>query len=436
MPAFLIIMKTNVRAVAADILYQVLEQGQSLSSALPKAQHKIAERDAGLLQEICFGTLRVLPRLEACLQQLLEKPLSGKQRIIHQLLLVGLYQLLYTRIPPHAAVGESVNAVVALKRPAFRALVNGVLRRFQREQDAILALAEQKSAPSHLHPQWLVKRLQNAYPEQWSHILDNNNQKPPMWLRVNRQHHSAADYLALLAEQQIDAELSAEHPDAILLHAPVAVTRLPGFADGWVTVQDLSAQHAALLLEPQNGELILDVCAAPGGKTTHILEMAPHAQVVAVDVEQTRLNRVAENLERLGQQATLICGDGRQPRQWWPEGQFDRILLDAPCSATGVIRRHPDIKWLRRAADIDVLTELQKEIFDATWDLLKPGGTLIYATCSVLPEENHLQIEAFLQRTKDAELIPLGKDAQPDWQLLPDSQRGDGFFYAKLRKTA
>lgn len=428
-------MKTNLRAAAAEVIHQVLDRGLSLSSVLPKAQQQIAERDHALLQELCFGTLRVLPRLESCLKQLMDKPLTGKQRVVHHLLLIGLYQQIYTRIPPHAAVGECVNAVVNLKRPALRGLVNGVLRRFQRESDDILCISDQKTADNCLHPQWFVKRLRAAYPEQWANILHNNNQKPPMWLRVNRQHNNRDQYLALLQQQEIEATAHPLQGDAICLTTPSPVTALPGFDLGWITVQDVSAQHAVDLLAPQNHELILDVCAAPGGKTTHILEAAPQARVVAVDVEQNRLNRVQENLNRLQQQATLICGDGRTPQAWWQGEQFDRILLDAPCSATGVIRRHPDIKWLRRDDDIATLTALQREILDANWQQLKPGGTLIYATCSILPEENALQIDDFLQRTPDAQRIDLDTETAPYWQLLPDTLSGDGFFYAKLKKS-
>ncbi len=287
-----------------------------------------------------------------------------------------------------------------------------------------------------LHPSWLVKRLRTAYPAQWEEIVEANNQRPPMWLRVNRQHHSRDAWLALLEESGITGFPHSDYPDAVRLDTPVSVHTLPGFEQGWVTVQDASAQGCIPLLDPQDGEDILDLCAAPGGKTTHILEAAPHANVMAVDIDEQRLSRVYENLKRLGMTATVKQGDGRYPQQWCENKQFDRILLDAPCSATGVIRRHPDIKWLRRDRDISELAALQSQILDAIWPLLKPGGTLLYATCSVLPEENTQQVAAFLKRTPDAQLTLTGTPDSPGIQNLPASTEGDGFFYAKLLKKA
>ena len=281
---------------------------------------------------------------------------------------------------------------------------------------------------------WLVKRIQNAYPQQWESILEANNQRPPMWLRVNRNHHTRDSWLALLAEAGLTGLAHTDYPDAVRLETPTSVLALPGFEQGWVTVQDASAQGCVRYLQPQNGEQILDLCCAPGGKTTHILEVAPEANVMAVDVDEKRLSRVYDNLKRLGMKATVKQGDGRYPQQWCGEQQFDRILLDAPCSATGVIRRHPDIKWLRRDRDIAELAQLQSEILDATWAHLKPGGTLVYATCSILPEENQQQIAAFLARMPNAVLSETGTAEQPGLQNLPGAEEGDGFFYAKLIK--
>ncbi|MBC3253742.1 16S rRNA (cytosine(967)-C(5))-methyltransferase [Serratia fonticola] len=423
----------NLRSIAAKAIGQVLDQGQSLSTILPALQKNISDKDRGLLQELCFGTLRVLPQLEWCIQQLMAKPMTGKQRPLHYLLMVGLYQLLYTRIPPHAVLAETVEGAVALKRPQLKGLINGVLRQFQRQQEELLARAANNES-RYLHPSWLLKRIKLAYPAQWEQIVDANNQKPPMWLRVNRLHHTREDYLQLMQQAGIAAEPHAEYRDAVRLLAPCPVTDLPGFSEGWVTVQDASAQGCVDLLDPQNGEQILDLCAAPGGKTTHILEAAPKAHVLAVDIDEQRLSRVKENLLRLRQHAEVRQGDGRTPQEWCGDRQFDRILLDAPCSATGVIRRHPDIKWLRRDSDIAELAALQSEILQAIWPRLKPGGVMVYATCSILPQENSEQIAAFLQRHGDAKLVETGDVQSPGKQNLPHPEDGDGFFYAKLIK--
>ncbi|ODQ05869.1 MULTISPECIES: 16S rRNA (cytosine(967)-C(5))-methyltransferase RsmB [Enterobacterales] len=421
-------MKTsyNLRSIAAKAINQVLDQGLSLSTVIPELQKNISDKDKALLQEICFGVLRTLPQLEWIIQQLMDKPLKGKQRILHYLIMVGLYQLLYTRIPAHAALAETVNGAVTLKKPQLKGLINGVLRQFQRQQD-ILNERFQNNENRFLHPSWLLARIQQAYPEQWMSIIEGNNQKPPMWLRVNQRHHSRDEYLILLENEGIPAIADDSHPFAIRLENPCNVSLLPGFADGWVTVQDRSAQRCAELLAPKNKEQILDLCAAPGGKTTHILEIAPQAQVLAIDIDEQRLKRVQENLTRLKLNAVVKSGDGRYPEQWCAGKQFDRILLDAPCSATGVIRRHPDIKWLRRNDDIEQLAKIQKEILHAIWPYLKSGGTLVYATCSILPEENTQQIKAFLSSTKDAQC-----DYQ--YQCLPEEEGGDGFFYARIKK--
>jgi 16S rRNA (cytosine967-C5)-methyltransferase len=436
-----VFMKTNynLRAIAAQAIAQVLDKGLSLSAVLPEMQKGVNDKDKALLQELCFGTLRVLPLLSWYLNQLMKKELTGKQRSLHYLLLIGLYQIIYTRIPPHAAVAETVSGAVALKRPQLKGLLNGVLRQFQRQQQE-LETQVQKQNCRFLHPSWLLRRLKLAYPQSWQDIVEANNQKPPMWLRVNRRYHSRDQYLVLLAEKGIDAFADSHRPDAVRLASPQQVSALPGFDDGWVTVQDLSAQESVEYLQPQNGELILDLCAAPGGKTTHILEAAPEANVIAVDIDQLRADRIQQNLIRLKQSAEVIVGDGRDPQSWCKGRLFDRILLDAPCSATGVIRRHPDIKWLRRDEDIEELVQLQRQILLAIWPCLKEGGTLIYATCSVLPEENEMQIRHFLADRSDAKVIDLTEhrtmsDSQPTGkQNLPSTFGGDGFFYAKLIK--
>ncbi|RPD93322.1 16S rRNA (cytosine(967)-C(5))-methyltransferase RsmB [Candidatus Pantoea deserta] len=425
---------TNLRSLSAQLIERVIDKGESLSAILPGAQKKLTDKDGALVQEICFGVLRTLPQLEALIGKLMARPLTGKQRVLHYLIMVGLYQLLYTRVPAHAALAETVAGAEVLKRANLKGLLNGVLRQFQRQQAELLAEVDQ-GPQKHLHPAWLLQRLQQAWPEEWQQIVEANNQRPPMWLRVNRQYHSRDAWLALLNDSERTASAADVAPDALRLDTPAPVGQLPGFADGWVTVQDLSAQRCALLLAPENGEQILDLCAAPGGKTTHILEIAPEAQVMAVDVDAQRLIRVQENLQRLRMQAEVKQGDGRTPQAWCGDRQFDRILLDAPCSATGVIRRHPDIKWLRRDRDIAELATLQRDILEAVWSHLKPGGTLLYATCSVLPEENQAQISAFLSRHADAraDILPGGKE--DGLQVFPTVEGGDGFFYAKLVKA-
>ncbi|MFP2240841.1 16S rRNA (cytosine(967)-C(5))-methyltransferase RsmB [Pseudescherichia vulneris] len=424
---------TNLRSLAALAIEQVLEQGQSLSNVLPVMQQKVADKDRALLQELSFGVLRTLSQLDWLINKLMARPMTGKQRSVHYLIMVGLYQLLHTRIPPHAALAETVEGAVAIKRPQLKGLINGVLRQFQRNQESLL---EEFAATENrfLHPAWLVKRIKKAYPKQWQSVLDANNQRPPMWLRVNRNHHTRDEWLTLLEQAGMKGFAHKAYSDAVRLETPAPVFALPGFDEGWVTVQDASAQGCMNYLTPKNGEVILDLCAAPGGKTTHILEVAPEANVLAVDVDEQRLSRVYENLKRLGMKAEVKQGDGRYPSQWCGEKQFDRILLDAPCSATGVIRRHPDIKWLRRDRDIAELAQLQAEILDATWAHIKPGGTLVYATCSILPEENCEQISAFLKRTPDAALHETGNAEHPGVQNLPAAEEGDGFFYAKLIK--
>ncbi|WP_375751970.1 16S rRNA (cytosine(967)-C(5))-methyltransferase RsmB [Vibrio sp. HN007] len=424
----------NVRAAAAKVLFQVVDQGQSLSSALPAAQQTIKPRDHALLQEMCYGALRYLPRLESIAGKLMDKPLKGKKRVIHHLLLIGLYQLSYMRIPAHAALSETVEATKALREPRLSGLLNAVLRNFQRNQEELEAFAVSHDAGKYGHPGWLLKILKSAYPEQWESIVEANNQKAPMWLRVNSKHHSRDEYLALLENENIGATKHPEADDALKLDRPCDVNELPGFDKGWVSVQDAAAQLSVDYLTPKDGELILDCCAAPGGKTVHILERTKDCNVVAIDSDNNRLKRVHENLKRLKLKAEVLCGDARTPEAWWKGEQFDRILLDAPCSATGVIRRHPDIKWLRRADDIVALAQLQSEIIDAMWQQLKAGGTMVYATCSVTPQENSEQVKAFLERTKNAQLVDSDPE-NPGRQILPGEEDMDGFYYAVLKKA-
>lgn len=433
-------MTANIRALAAQCTFAVVEQGKSLSEELPKQQLKADAKDKGLLQELCYGVLRYLPELEHDVRQLMDKPLTGKQRLFHFLILVGIYQFKYTRIPDHAAVGETVAAAAVLKNKRLKGLINGVLRNFQRQQltTPIKANTSLPDAIQYNHPSWLIKKVQHAYPQHWQEILTANQQKPPMWIRVNQQQNKVATYVTLLDKADIQIELVDEFSGAIQLTSAQDVNNLPGFEQGWVSIQDGAAQQAANLLNTQAGDNVLDCCAAPGGKTCHILEHTDNITMTAIDLAPQRLIRVNENLARLNLSAKVIAGDAANPQDWWDGKLFERILLDAPCSGTGVIRRHPDIKWLRKANDINVLTQLQQQILANIWPLLAVGGTLIYATCSILPEENSEQIIQFLANHSNAELLPIKQEnkniSKLGWQILPNDNGMDGFYYAKIRK--
>lgn len=427
----------RLRADSAKVLFNILELGQSASQALPETQLGHSDKDKAWIQEMVYGVLRQLPTLQLWLRGLLDKPLKKRQKVAEHLIILGFYQLAFSRVSTHAAVSETVAATRQLKCEGLKGLVNAVLRNFLRQELADKAIDDAQIASG--LPKWLFKKLSDAYPQNFESLVANMHERPPIWLRVNQKYTSTSQYQAALKQDNIGANVSADHPQGLILEKSQDITRLPGYAEGWFAVQDGAAQLAATYLDAKPGERVLDCCAAPGGKTCHILESQPEIkEVVALDIDHSRLERVKENLQRLHLQATLVAGDACNPSQWWDGEQFDRILLDAPCSATGVIRRHPDIKWLRKAADIEALVQIQRQIIDTMWQLLKPGGTLLYATCSILPEENHQQIAAFLQRTADAKLDgieqnhalePLGR------QILPGEQQMDGFYYARLLKS-
>lgn len=431
----------NPRLAAARALAAVLSGKASLNSSLPAQLDKVDERDRGLTQDLAFGTARWQPRLDLLAAQLLQKPFKAADADVQALLLVGLYQLFYTRIPAHAAIGETVGCADKLKKPWAKGLLNAVLRRAQREGEELFAGMERDPVVRTAHPRWLQKALKAFWPEQWEAICAANNAHPPMILRVNRRHHSRDAYLALLAEAGIGASACQYSRDGIVLAEACDVRGLPGFAEGWVSVQDEAAQLSADLLELAPGQRVLDACCAPGGKTCHLLEAeAGLAQMVAIDLEAKRLTRVRENLDRLQLDAELIACDARDTASWWDGKPFQRILLDAPCSATGVIRRHPDIKLTRQADDIPTLAALQGELLDALWPTLEVGGMLLYATCSSLPTENTEVVGAFLARTPGARELDLATEAglrQPHGrQLLAQEGGHDGFYYAKLIKIA
>lgn len=431
----------NPRLAAAKALAAVLSGKASLNSSLPTQLDKVEDRDRGFTQDLAFGTARWQPRLSALAEKLLQKPFKAADADVEALLLVGLYQLLYTRVPAHAAIGETVGCADKLKKPWAKGLLNAVLRNAQRESETIFAELERDPVVRTAHPRWLQKSLKAFWPEQWEAICAANNAHPPMILRVNRRHHSRDVYLALLGDAGIAATPCVYSREGIVLEAAADVRSLPGFAEGWISVQDEAAQLAADLLDLAPGQRVLDACCAPGGKTCHILEAEPAlVGVVAVDLEAKRLVRVKENLERLGLDAELIAADGRDIDKWWDGKPFQRILLDAPCSATGVIRRHPDIKLTRQPDDIVALAQLQGELLDAMWKTLEVGGILLYATCSTLPTENTEVIAAFLERTPGARELDLATAAgikQPHGRQLLAQQGGhDGFYYAKLIKIA
>ncbi|MDR6676821.1 16S rRNA (cytosine(967)-C(5))-methyltransferase RsmB [Pseudomonas oryzihabitans] len=431
----------NPRLAATRALAAVLAGRASLGRSLPEQLAKVEPRDRALAQDLAFGTARWQPRLSLLAEKLLQKPFKAGDRDLEALLLIGLYQLFYTRIPAHAAIGETVGCVDKLKKSSAKGLLNAVLRRAQREYDSLLPALEHDPAARLAHPRWLQKALKARWPAHWEAIATANNLHPPLILRVNRRQGSRDAYLAELAAAGIEAVPCTFSADGIRLLQPQDVTALPGFAAGRLSVQDEAAQLAAELLELAPGQRVLDACAAPGGKTCHLLEREPGlAEVVALDADAGRLQRVEQNLARLGLAARTLAADGRAVADWWDGKPFQRILLDAPCSATGVIRRHPDIKLTRQAADIPPLVQLQGELLDALWPTLEVGGILLYATCSVLPEENSDNLAAFLARTPGARELdipaPWGIAQAHGRQLLPQAEGHDGFYYAKLIKIA
>lgn len=427
-------MTTDTRAAAALAIAGVLEGG-SLNQLLPAALETVAERDRGLLQQLCYGTLRHYPRLQPQLQQLLSKPLKNRDRDIEALLLLGLYQLEETRVPDHAAVAATVAATRALHKIWAKGLCNAVLRSYLRQRQQLASKLSPAAVAA--HPQWLFGALQRDWPERADAIMAANNEQPPMVLRVNRRLGSREDYLAALAAADIAATAGQLAPEAIYLQRAVDVAALPGFAAGQASVQDEAAQLAAHLLGARAGERVLDACAAPGGKACHLLELEPGIALTAMDVDASRLQRVRDNLQRLSLQAEVLQGNAAAPPAPLQEQRFDRILVDAPCSASGVIRRHPDVKLLRRADDIAALAAQQLWILQGLWPLLRPGGTLLYVTCSVLEAENSAVVERFLDATEDAELQTLeipGETRTHGVQLLPVSAGPDGLFFSRLQR--
>ncbi len=438
---------SQIRAQAALLLMQVADDGRSLDALLENRSDAPQER--GLLRSLSYGSVRWYWRLLAVLTKLSSQPPKELQPEVRALALVGLYQLLHTDIAAHAVVAETVEAARHLKMDRATGFLNAILRRCQREAESITNSIDTDLAVRTAHPEWLVAQLQHDWPTQAEAILLANNEHPPFWLRVNTQRISRDAYREQLAAQGINAEVSAYAPEALLLPQAVDVMSLPGFADGWVSVQDAAAQLAAHFVAAEPGQRVLDACAAPGGKTCHVMELQPQLkEMVAIDISPGRLRRVHSNLTRLGQEATMITGDASEPESWWNGRPFDRILLDVPCSATGVIRRHPDIKLLRRASDIVNLAARQAEMLENIWPLLAPGGQLVYASCSALQAENSQTIAAFLEHHPEARDITMrlagklgfgpGAEATASTGLAIHAGQGgmDGFYYACLRKSA
>lgn len=428
------------RLAAAAAVGDVIDRGRSLDRALEQRLGELAAQERALASELAYGSLRYYSRLDAVASLLITRPLRPRDRDVFFLLLVGLYQCLELHTPDYAAVAATAGAARGLHKTWAVAVLNASLRRFLREREALLSKADGTDSARYSHPAWILERLRHDFPEHFQTVLIANNQRAPMTLRVNRRQGSRDAYLARLREAGLEAAAHPLAPDALVLEQAVAVERLPGFAAGAVSVQDTAPQLAAELLDVAAGDRVLDACAAPGGKTAHLLERYPDlGELLALDVDAQRLERVTQTLSRLGLRATVRSGDASAPAQWWDGSLFQRILLDAPCSGSGVIRRHPDIKWLRRPDDIQRLAATQRRLLDALWPLLARGGKLVYATCSTFDEENEAVVAGFVAATDDARCLPIdaswGLARGCGRQILAGEQGMDGFYYACLSKT-
>lgn len=432
------------RGLAAQALCRVLSEGVTLDTALGDiAREGVAPGDQAQAKALAYGAVRWHLRHRLILKRLVARPLEKTEPLIEALLSVGLFQLFDERQPAYAVVSATVEAARWLQRPRAAGFINAALRRFQRERDAFMADVLATDEGRFAHPPWLVRRLAADWPAQAAELLEASQAPPPMWLRVNVLKTTPAQYAQrLLSDTGVETATLAGFPDALRLSQPLPVGRLSGFQDGLASVQDAASQLAARLLAPVAGSRVLDACAAPGGKATHLLEYARgNLDLVALDEDPLRMVRVRENLQRLGLRAATPVGDAREPDAWWNGKPFDGILLDAPCSGTGVSRRHPDIKLLRRESDVPALAERQRELLERIWPLLKPGGRLLYSTCSVLKAENQDVIGSFLRSHSDA--VPVTITEAPPWtmrgphgdiQLLPGAADTDGLYYALMTR--
>ncbi len=428
-----------IRADAARILARVVFDGVSLRSGFEaRAARNADPRDRALLSATLFSASRWWLRFDAVLAQLLERGLPKKAREIHSLLVVGIVQIEIMAMPEYAVVAACVDAARLLGQPRLAGLVNAILRRYLRERSSLLAEADRNDVSRTAHPQWIIDRITSDWPRDVPAILAANNCEAPLTLRVNRRRCTTENLLERLAGASIDAESPAHLVDAIVLSESTDISRLPGFAEGWFSVQDGAAQRVVELLDVSDGQRVLDACAAPGGKSAHILEHAD-VQLTAMDSDAGRLPRLRENLSRLGLQANVVHGDATRPQAWWDGQPFDRILLDAPCSASGIIRRQPDIKLHRRAADIAALALIQRRLGAALWPMLAPGGKMLYATCSLLRAENEAVMAELLGSHADARTLPVderfGRAAGSGRQNLPGNKGMDGFYYALVEKA-
>jgi 16S rRNA (cytosine967-C5)-methyltransferase len=437
--------KISIARLAALKTLKLVFAGKSLSAIQSRFIDQLEDRrDRGLAGELVNGVLRWRWREEFYIAQLLSKPLKARDSDVQLVLLMALYELTECRTPDYAVINDAVELVRKSGKKWAASLVNAVLRRFLREQAQLSDLKMDEQA-SYSHPQWLIKRISSDWPDTWQQILQANNQRPAFWLRINQSCSNVSDYQKLLAGSQLDSETSLLSNSALRLSQGTEVKSLPGFDEGMISVQDAGAQLAATLMNINEDDIyqVLDLCAAPGGKTCHLLERYSNiGRLVAVESDAHRMQRVAENLQRLKLNAEMIVADARDYKKWWNGEMFDRILLDAPCTATGVIRRHPDIKTLRRESDIAQLQNLQSGILLAAWQMLKPGGELLYVTCSVLKDENERQIARFISENKNTSADAVEIKIKADWgegcqygrQLMPGEQDADGFYYCRLGK--
>ena len=424
----------RIRTAAALILKRILENREPLSLLLPEYSEKISPGSYPWLMAAVAGTLRHFSLISEAAEGLMRKRPSGRKSAVYFLILSGIHELLFMNTEEYAAVSESVESARELKFPEMSGMVNGILRNILREKKELSAKALEFTAEDEL-PGWLRESLIKDYgAEAAASFADDAQREPPMWVRINAGKLSREKFREGL-ESCGSGEKSFIAPSAVLLSKPLPVERLPFFREGLVTVQDISAQKSVWYLAPENGERILDMCAAPGGKTSEILELTGNtASVTALDISKSRVKRLEENLRRLSISVTCLAADARRTDEWWDGKPFDRVLLDAPCSGTGVIRRHPDIRFIRTPDDIDKLAVSQKELMDTAWSVLKPGGALLYSTCSVMKKENELQAESFLKRHPDAAASELWSGGPSSHQVLPGEDDGDGFFFARLIK--
>ena len=430
----------SARLIASQIIEQSVEDKMTLSLALNNSDSfQNAGKDKALIQEISYGTFRWYIQLEHIMNQLLDKKIKKKDSRLKYLIMIGLYQLRFMRIPQHAVVSETVNTCKKINMLWAKGLVNAILRRYIRESEQLDAVLEKNESVKTSHPEWLIEQLKKDWPDYWQSIIQANNLRAPMYLRVNQRHTNREDYLKKLDEAGIKASATNFSKNGILLTEAVDVQQLPNFNTGDVSVQELAAQLSADLLDLKPGQTVLDACAAPGGKSAHILEAESNLNSLScVEKEPNRTKKLSETLQRLKLNANIKTSDINHLEQWWDKEEFDRILLDAPCSATGVIRRHPDIKFLRSKEEVDSINSLQIKLLNTLWQTLKSGGLLLYVTCSILKQENMEVIKTFINDNKDCKLKPIdadwGNDTGYGRQILTGQDNMDGFFYACLEK--